>query len=236
MEKTLLKEHSAVKDIFDKSISESQIILVDLEKVERILNSLNSDSFRKDLYPYILINSEENFYTEKSKIVKESHLKKLISIFGEKKFTLSHNSIHNVLPYLFENNTYNNKNKVKDKLIKLFSFARSSAFSLGDFTVNPFYEKNKFFGWLTKEEVEENFMKILEELTDIHERFTLEKKGELSPELTVNIMEYLCPGNKLKNYKEIASQCEEMIRILFYSLRRAHEFKLDIVAMENEIL
>ncbi len=239
MGKVALMEKSLVKDIFDqkKDRTETQIILVDLKKIEKVLNSLNTDSFRKDLYPGFFTNEEpENSYGETSKkIVKESHLKKLISIFGEKKFSLCRNTPHEALTYLFTNNNYKNNGKVKAKILKLFNLSPDSNSTLGTFCINSNGEKNKFFGWLTKKEVEENFMKILEELADLHECFNLEKTGSMSPELTFSLLDYIEGGDwKYQELKEIAAQFEEIIKNLFCAFRRAHQYCLDIVIMEEE--
>ena len=236
MGKVALLEKKFVKDIFDrkKEATESQIILVDLKKVEKVLHSLNTDSFRKDIYPGFFTNDKtENTYGETSrKVVQEKQLKKLISIFGEKKFSLCRNTPHAALIHLFTSNNYKNGQQVKDKILKLLSNSKPS---LESFSVNPEPEKNEFFGWLTKEEVEENFMKILEELADLHESFNLEKTGNASPELTFSLLDYIDGGDgKYQELKEIASQFEEIIKNLFCAFRRAHQYHLDIVIMEEE--
>jgi hypothetical protein len=234
---TAIKEQLRVKDIFDKKSDSSllsQVILVDLEKVERVLNSLNKDSFSKDIYPQFIAGEDIEINLQPD-VVKESHLKKLISIFGEKKFSLSKNALHRALYYLFEHNTHNNGKRVKDKLLKLISFGGSTHCSLGSFSIHSIHHKNRFFGWLTKEEIESNFMKILEELADLHEIFNLEKKGDISPGLTSSILDYIYDDKPDCNVREIAGQFEEMIRVLFYSFRRAHEYKLDLVVMEEDL-
>ncbi len=230
-----IKEQLRVKDIFDQQNDlslVSQIILVDLEKVERVLNSLNKDSFSKDIYPQFITGEDREL---QAGVVKESHLKKLISIFGEKKFSLSKNALHRAFYYLFEHNTRNNGKRVKDKLLKLISFGASNRCSLGNFSIHSISHKNRFFGWLTKEEIEANFMKILEELADLHEIFNLEKKGDIPPGLTLNILDYMYGEKRDCNVTEIAGQFEEMIKVLFYSFRRANEYKLDLVVMEEDI-
>ncbi|MEQ8189348.1 MAG: hypothetical protein ABRQ39_15365 [Candidatus Eremiobacterota bacterium] len=232
---TAIKEQLKVKDIFDQKNDfspVSQVILVDLEKVERVLNSLNKDSFSKDIYPQFIAGEDKALQPG---VVKESHLKKLISIFGEKKFSLSKNALHRAFYYLFEHNTHNNGKRVKDKLLKLISFGCSSRCSLGNFSIHSIHHKNRFFGWLTKEEIEANFMKILESLTDLHEIFNLEKKGDIPPALTSRMLEYMYGEETDCDVKEIAGQFEEMIKVLFYSFRRANEYKLDLVVMEEDI-
>lgn len=230
-----IKEQLRVKDIFDQQNDlslVSQIILVDLEKVERVLNSLNKDSFSKDIYPQFITGEDREL---QAGVVKESHLKKLISIFGEKKFSLSKNALHRAFYYLFEHNTSNNGKRVKDKLLKLISFGLSNHCSLGNFSIDSIHHKNSFFGWLTREEIEDNFMKILESLADLHEIFSLEKKGDTPPALTLSMLDYMYDEKRDCNVMEIAGQFEEMIKVLFYSFRRANEYKLDLVFMEEDI-
>ncbi|MEQ8220694.1 MAG: hypothetical protein ABRQ37_00220 [Candidatus Eremiobacterota bacterium] len=230
-----IKEQLRVKDIFDQHCGlspVSQVILVDLEKVERVLNSLNKDSFSRDIYPQFIAGEDR---TLQPGVVKESHLKKLISIFGEKKFSLSKNALHRAFCYLFEHNTHNNGKRVKDKLLKLISFGVSNHCSLGNFSVDSIHHKNSFFGWLTREEIEDNFMKILEALADLHEIFNLEKKADIAPALTLSILEHIYGEKPDCNVTEIAGQFEEMIKVLFYSFRRANEYKLDLVFMEEDM-
>jgi len=230
-----IKEQLRVKDIFDQQSGlspVSQVILVDLEKVERVLNSLSKDSFSRDIYPQFIAGEDR---TLQPGVVKESHLKKLISIFGEKKFSLSKNALHRAFYYLFEHYTHNNGKRVKDKLLKLISFGVSNHCSLGNFSIASIHHKNSFFGWLTREEIEDNFMKILEALADLHEIFNLEKKADIAPALTLSILEHIYGEKPDCNVAEIAGQFEEMIKVLFYSFRRANEYKLDLVFMEEDM-
>ena len=216
-----------------KKSSVSQIILVDLKKIEKVLHSLNTEHFKKDIYSGFF--TSENYTDYKNeKTVNLNQLKKLVSIFGEKKFPLCRSNLQKALIQLFTSNKYKNGTRVKDKLLKSFTM-ESSDFTLGEFNILSGYENFNFFGWLTKEEIEENFMKILEELADIHEKFNLEKTGISNPELTVSLLEYIEGGDwKYQETREFADQFEEIIKNFFCAFRRAHQNCLDLVIMEEE--
>jgi hypothetical protein len=231
----LVKEEILLKDFQENITSECQIILVDLDKVKKILNNIDNNSFNKDLYLDFYMGKNQNDYyidMDEDNIIKESHLKSLISVFGEKKISICCNGLHKALPYLFARRIHNNGKKIKDTLLKLMSIELAVKVTSGEINKKA---KRKFFGWITKEEIEYNFMKLLEGIADIHETFKIEKIGFVEPKLTLSLLKQLYGSKNMHNYdtKKIAGEFEEIIKNIFYALRRAREYNLDIVLIEE---
>jgi len=159
---------------------------------------------------------------EKSINTNQGALEELINLHSKKVFLFYPPKLY----FALANIIYSCKNrKVKDLLLGFL--ASNSQLSLGEFVDSCKSSIQGIKGLLKRDDIEKYFMKILEELADLHEEFRLEAEGLKPPELTEKLLQLI--DTEGLDTITMAGQFREMVKILFNSLRRAHEYKLDLV-------